>query len=138
MENPPDLEVGQKAVREYQFTPERVDAFADLVGDHAPIHTDETFARSKGFVGKIVHGLFVGSIFSGLLGEELPGPRSVINSLLLKYRGPVPVGATVRYEAQVKQIVVAVGAVVLDLKASLEDGTLCISGTTTCSFPKET
>jgi enoyl-CoA hydratase len=130
-----DFEVGQTAGREFEFTEERVKSFADLVGDHAPVHGDPAFAQRQGFEQRIVHGLFLGSIFSGLLGEELPGPRSVINTVSLKYHQPVAIGQTVRYEVSVKRVSEAVGAVVLELKARRPDGETCVSGSATCSLP---
>jgi hypothetical protein len=75
------------------------------------------------------------SNFSSMLGEDLSGANGVINSVSLKYHLPVPIGKKVFYEIQVKQISLAVKGVVLDLKAKLEDGIVCVSGTSNCSFP---
>lgn len=131
------LAVGHSARRAYVFSPERLESYADLVGDHAPVHMDDEFARRRSFPGRIVHGLFVGSIFSGLLGEQLPGPGCVITTVSLKYHRPVPIGVTVDYEVRIRQLSGAVATAVLDLEARLEDGTVCVSGVSTCSFPQE-
>lgn len=130
------LIAGQEATREFVFTDDAVGEFAELVDDHAPVHFNEGFAQSGGFATRIVHGFFVSSIFSGLLGEQLPGPDSVINTVSLKMRSPVLVGERVIYRAAVKQVAASVGAVVLTLSATKVDGTVVLSGSTTCSFPK--
>ena len=130
------LQVGTNARRTFAFAAEHIETFSELVGDYAPVHFDDGFAQAKGFQGRIVHGLFAGAVFSGLLGEDLPGPESVINSISLKYRQPIPLEAQVNYEVRVKQITLAVGAVTLELSATLHDGTVCITGASTCSFPE--
>jgi len=132
------LAPGQTAERDYAFTAERVGAFSDLVSDHAPVHFDADFAGKRGFPGRIVHGFFLSSIFSGMLGEELPGPASVINQTSLKVHSPVAVGQTVRFQVAVTQVTPAVRAVVLKLTASAADGKAILSGTAICSFPPVT
>jgi len=129
-----DISVGQSARREFTFSKDVVTRFGDLVDDHAPVHFDAGFAESQGFDGTIVHGYLLASLFSGLLGERLPGPNTVINALSLKYHQPVPVGETVTFEATVDQISPAVGAVLLKLTAAKSDGEIAVSGRTTCSF----
>jgi acyl dehydratase len=38
------------------ITEEDIAAFANLSGDHNPVHTDDDFARATGFAGRIAHG----------------------------------------------------------------------------------
>jgi acyl dehydratase len=54
-----DLEIGSVVTRTYAFSPQSLSNFANLVGDHAPVHMDTAFACKKGFSGRIVHGFFV-------------------------------------------------------------------------------
>ena len=46
-----------------------IDAFVELSGDRNPLHTDDDYARSVGFAGRIAHGLLVLSLESGLSSE---------------------------------------------------------------------
>jgi acyl dehydratase len=46
-----------------------IDAFAELSGDANPLHTDDEYARSVGFAGRIAHGLLVLSVESGLSSD---------------------------------------------------------------------
>src|SRR4051812_2240587 len=41
-------------------------AYADLTGDHTPVHTDEDYARTTPFGTRVAHGLFGLSIADGL------------------------------------------------------------------------
>ena len=50
----------------YEVTEARVMAYADLTGDHTPVHTDEAYARTTPFGTRVAHGLFGLSIADGL------------------------------------------------------------------------
>jgi acyl dehydratase len=130
-----DIVEGQSASRTVELSAALVDGFAALAGDRAPVHLDEAFAKARGFEGRIAHGFLVGSMFSGLLGQELPGPNSVIAAITLKMHKPALVGERATCTVRVEQVSEAVGAVVLALEARGADGTLLQSGRATCTFP---
>jgi acyl dehydratase len=129
-----DLSIGMTSERRYLFTEQRVETFATLVDDKAPVHQDLEFARNQGFEGRIVHGLFVQSIISGMLGNEIPGSKSVINSISMKMHGPVLVGQTVKYRIEIMALTLAVAAVSLNFSGMLDEK-IVISGKALCSFP---
>ena len=128
------LQAGQSVMQSVTFDRETVERFARLSGDGARVHNDADFAADMGFEGPIVHGLLVGARFSRLLGMYLPGERSVIQTLQLNYRRPVPIGATVRYRVEVGRVAASVGAVILNLSVSDGDGSL-VTGKSQCVFP---
>jgi acyl dehydratase len=128
------LKVGMSVRRSYHFDGHRVMCFAHLVGDFAPVHMDHDFAIEQGFSGRIVHGLFVQSIISGLLGEGIPGKHSVINTVSIKIHRPVLVGETVDYEVKIVGITPSVRALSLSF-AGCVGGQTTISGKVLCSFP---
>ena len=47
-------------------TREDIDTFIRLTGDNNRLHTDDDFARSQGFEGRIAHGALVVSLATGL------------------------------------------------------------------------
>lgn len=61
----------------YIVTRERIQAYADLTGDHTPVHVDEAFANASHFGSIVAHGLFGLSIADGLKTQSdyrfLPG-----------------------------------------------------------------
>lgn len=132
----PCLIPGTAVFRTKTFSQETVAAFGALIDDYAPIHFDETFAREGGFSGRLVHGFLLGSVFSGMLGQQLPGPLSVINTVTLKMHRPTVIGESLEYQVKVEQFSEAVGAVVLTLSAKNSNGEIMISGKATCSFPR--
>jgi len=50
----------------YTVTKERIQAYADLTGDHTPVHVDEDYANASHFGCIVAHGLFGLSIADGL------------------------------------------------------------------------
>lgn len=84
--------VGRSAERSLVITDELVRQFADVVGDHNPLHIDDAAARASRFGGRIAHGMLLGSLFSGLIAHELPGAGSIYVAQELRFRRPVGVG----------------------------------------------
>jgi acyl dehydratase len=50
----------------YAVTEARIKAYAELSGDHTPVHLDEAYARTTPFGTRVAHGLFGLSIADGL------------------------------------------------------------------------
>ena len=62
-----DAVVGETCISpEYHVTEARVMAYADLTGDHTPVHTDEEYAKTTPFGTRVAHGLFGLSVADGL------------------------------------------------------------------------
>ena len=85
-----------------------VSAYADLAGDHNPVHLDEEFARGTPFGGTIVHGYLTLSLVVPLMAEvfEVTGASVGINYGLdrLRFPAPVPVGSRVRVRGEVLEV----------------------------------
>jgi 3-hydroxybutyryl-CoA dehydratase len=129
-----DLSVGITAARSVLIGEDEVRAFTRLTGDDAPVHTDETHARSMGYDRQVAHGLLVGSMYSRILGCELPGPRTVIMKLSLDMLKPVYIGDTIRYQVTVSRVSEAARSVVLDLSATNALGEEVSRGTAVCLY----
>jgi acyl dehydratase len=67
------FELHQRAETRRIFTTGDLAEYAALAGDANPIFTDFEAAHRRGFNGLIVPGSLLGSLFSDLLGTELPG-----------------------------------------------------------------
>jgi len=81
-----------------------VDSFADLTGDHNPIHVDEEFAKTTRFGRRIAHGMLTASLISSVLANKLPGEGSVYLGQTLKFVAPVFPGDTITARITVKEI----------------------------------
>jgi len=99
-----DLKLGMRATIRKTVENEDVIGFAELSGDHNPIHLSEHFARKTRFGGRIVHGLYTASLISGVIGMRLPGPGAVYVSQTLNFRGPVKIGDVVDVSVEVVEL----------------------------------
>lgn len=72
-----------------RFTQAQVEAFAEVSGDHNPLHLDAEYAAQTQFKRPIVHGMLAASLFSRLIGMEFPGPGTVYLSQELHFRRPM-------------------------------------------------
>ncbi|MDP3129875.1 MAG: MaoC family dehydratase, partial [Bacillota bacterium] len=72
-----ELKIGDQASLKKKFVEADVVGFAEVSGDRNPAHMDEAYAQTTIFKTRIVHGMLVGSLFSALLGTELPGLGSI-------------------------------------------------------------
>src|SRR5260370_32194671 len=95
-----DLVVGMRESMRKTVENEDVIGFAQLSGDHNPIHLSEHFARKTRFGGRIVHGLYTASLISGVIGMRLPGPGAVYISQTLNFLGPVKIGDIVEVSVE--------------------------------------
>lgn len=120
--------IGERAARSQTFTPESVAQFAALVGDRNPIHLDAEYAAGTPFGWPIVHGAFVASLISAVLGEDLPGPGSIYLGQTLRFEAPAYVGDTITATAEVIAVREGKRIVTLRTECARPDGTRVISG----------
>jgi 3-hydroxybutyryl-CoA dehydratase len=99
-----DLSVGMREAITKTVENEDVIGFAELSGDHNPIHLSEHFARKTRFGGRIVHGLYTASLISAVIGMRLPGPGAVYISQTLNFLGPVKIGDVVDVSVEVVEL----------------------------------
>jgi 3-hydroxybutyryl-CoA dehydratase len=129
-----ELSVGMTASYRHTITDRDVHVFADLTGDHNPLHLDEVFAQTTRFKGRIVHGMLTASYFSTVLAM-LPGPGTIYLSQSLYFRAPVRIGDTVEAQITVAEIVPEKGRVLLTTVCRVGD-TVVLDGEATALVPK--
>lgn len=99
-----NLKVGDTASITRTITEQDIGAFAELTGDHNPVHLDEAFAHTTRFGKRIAHGMLGASLISAVLGTELPGKGSIYLSQSLQFLGAVYIGDTVTARATVTRV----------------------------------
>jgi len=72
----------------FSFSSKEMLTFAKLSGDFNPIHSDDKFAKSKGFKSSLVYGLLLSSQFSRLIGEELPDKNAILTGIQMNFLLP--------------------------------------------------
>ena len=95
-----DLYEGQYYEKSFVITEDMGRAFAEISQDFNPIHLDHKAAAESRFGKKIVHGMLIGSYFSGIIGNQFPGAGSVYISQEIFFKAPVfyDTSVTVRVE----------------------------------------
>src|SRR5437868_15443795 len=99
-----NLAIGDTFSRSRTVTDDLVRAFAELSGDHNPIHLDEEFASKTRFGRRIAHGMLSGAFISAVLGFEFRERKIVYLSQTMKFTAPVFIGDTVTATATVRNI----------------------------------
>jgi len=99
------LKVGDRGQFSKTISQQDVFSFADVSGDHNPLHIDEAYASKTIFKHRIVHGILTAGIISTVLGGEIPGIGTIFVELHIKFLKPVFVGDTVTATATVTEIV---------------------------------
>ncbi len=98
-----ELVVGMTASYFHTLSESDVVDFADLTGDHNPLHLDEEFAKRTRFKGRIVHGMLTASFLSTVVAN-MPGPGTIYLNQSLAFRAPVRIGDTVEAHVTVAEI----------------------------------
>jgi acyl dehydratase len=122
-----DIVVGATYSFSKKISQKDVMAFADLTGDHNPLHTNSGFGAKSQFKSTIVHGMLAGSLFSTLVGMHCPGKNALYLSQSLQFRSPILPDDSV----MVKGTIVAKNEStrIITMKTEvLRDGKVCISG----------
>jgi enoyl-CoA hydratase len=122
------LRVGDKALLSKAFTEEEVFQFADISGDRNPLHLDRDFGEASIFGQRIVHGMLVASLFSGLIGMKLPGEGSVYLGQSLTFKAPVAIGEQITAFVEIINIREDKPIVTLRTVCVNSEGTVAIEG----------
>jgi acyl dehydratase len=93
-----DAVVGEQCISPaYEVTEARVMAYADLTGDHTPVHTDEAYAKTTPFGTRVAHGLFGLAIADGLKTQsDLRFRPGMSLGWAWSFVAPIKLGDTVR------------------------------------------
>jgi acyl dehydratase len=79
--------------------------FAGLSGDYAPMHTDEEFARTTPFGGRVAHGTLTFVVMTGLMFRMGHLYQETVLALLgidnVRFTHPVRAGDTIHAEIEI-------------------------------------
>jgi 3-hydroxybutyryl-CoA dehydratase len=98
------LQVGDTASVTKTITDDDIKRFADLTGDHNPVHLDDEFAATTRFGRRIAHGMLSAGLISAVLANKLPGTGTVYLSQSLSFVAPVFPGDTVTARVTVTKV----------------------------------
>ncbi|KXH83020.1 MaoC/PaaZ C-terminal domain-containing protein [Chryseobacterium kwangjuense] len=73
--------------------------FISVFEDRNALHTDEEFAKGKGFPSKVMHGNILNGFLSYFIGELLPTEDVMILSQTINFKNPVYLNDVLNFEA---------------------------------------
>ena len=134
LENRPwsDIKVGDKATITRLCTESDIELFGVVSGDLNPSHY--AAGSEKLSFRPVAHSMWVGSLVSAVIGNELPGPGTVMLHQELQYLAPVHVGEAIAVEVEVTAKTEP-AEVVLQCRATNNEGTLVLTGVSTVKAP---
>jgi acyl dehydratase len=98
------IKPGDTASVSKTITDDDIHKFADVSGDHNPLHLDDEFARTTRFGRRIAHGMLSASLISSVIANQLPGQGSIYLGQTLQFVAPVFPGDTVTAQVTVVSI----------------------------------
>jgi 3-hydroxybutyryl-CoA dehydratase len=116
-----DLREGMSARFSKTITEADIVLFAGVSGDNNAVHTNEEFAASTPFGGRIAHGFLTASVISAAVANRLPGPGTVYLGQQMRFKAPVRPGDTVHATVTVKSIDPAKARVTLETICRVRD-----------------
>ena len=99
-----NFKVGDRAELTKTIEQADIHAFADITGDHNPVHVDEEFAKTTRFGRTIAHGMLSASLISAVLANKLPGEGSIYLGQTLQFVAPVFPGDQITARVTVKEV----------------------------------
>ncbi len=127
-----NLTVGQKATRSITLTEEHVRTYAEITGDHNPLHFDEDFVSKTKFKKLVVQGGLTTGLLHALVAMDMPGPGTVFLSQNWKFTAPVFIGDTITAEAEVLSVHATKPVTQLKVVIKRQDGETVLEGEAWC------
>jgi len=124
--------VGQRAARSLTLTSRHVQTFAELTGDHNPLHFDEAFASRTRFGRLVVQGGLTTGLLHALVAMDLPGPGTVFLSQNWKFTAPVYIDDTITAEAEVLSVHASKPVTQLRIRVTRQTGETVLEGEAWC------
>ena len=125
-----DITIGTKKKFNVTITEEVVNDFAKLSGDYNPLHMNKEYAASTSFKKRVVHGMFLASFFSKLVGVHLPGKNALYFSQSLNFVNPCFIGEKITVEGEVIDKSIATKIIKLQTRITNEQGKILVDGET--------
>ncbi len=123
-----EMKIGDSASFSKTITDFDVKMFAGITGDFNPVHIDKEFAKDTMFKDRIAHGMLVASLFSTVLGTQLPGEGAIYVGQELKFTKPVYLEDTITAKVTVTELDVEKNRVTLETIATNQNGDVVIKG----------
>lgn len=129
------FKVGDKATLCKAFTEDEVRHFAEISLDDNPIHLNHEYAENTVLKQRVVHGILVASLFSGLMGGKFPGHGTIYLGQSLTFKAPVYIDEEVVASVEIVKVREDKPIITLKTQCVKGDGTIAIEGEAVVKVP---
>lgn len=116
------MKINDEFMHTFQITEEVHRGFIDIFKDKNPLHINNTFAQTRGFREKVMHGNILNGFLSFFIGECLPVKNVIIHSQEISYSYPVYLKDTLRLYVKITEVFESVNIVVFKFYFENESG----------------
>lgn len=122
-----NIDVGFTTSITVQVTDKMVHQFAELSGDHNPIHLDDEYASKTRFGRRIAHGMIVGALISRALVDGI-GQGGIYLGQNLKFVNPVFIDDTIVITLKITGLRKEKGIATVETNATKLNGDVVVKG----------
>jgi 3-hydroxybutyryl-CoA dehydratase len=122
------LAVGQSYETSFAISAELIERFAEVTGDHNPIHLNEDYAVKSIFKQRVAQGMLQAGLLSGILGCYFPGVGTIYLSQTLKFIKPVFIKDQITLRLEILEIISDKNRVRLQTLFTNQKGEAVITG----------
>jgi 3-hydroxybutyryl-CoA dehydratase len=109
-----------------------VNNFSALSGDFNPLHTNDIFAKSKGFPGRVAHGSILNLMISSIVGMGLNDDNVMLLSQKTSHKKPIFIDDVITAVGAIFNISTSVGVIEMKLEFKNQNQVLVAQGS--CSL----
>jgi len=120
--------VGYAFEHPFEFSQSQVQQFAEVTGDHNPVHLDEKYAAATPFKRPIMHGFLSGSVFSKVFGTIYPGEGTIYLEQQMIFKRPMYAGQPYVAIFNITETNPEKGAMTVDCVVVDADKKVCLQG----------
>lgn len=124
------VEIGLRRSHARTISAADIDTFADLSGDHNPVHMDEEYGKKTVFGSRIAHGVISLGLLSAAMAQ-LPG-LPIFMSQSVRFLKPVRIGDSITASVEVIETRPDKGIVTLKNTCTNQKGEVVIEGEARC------
>lgn len=115
------MHVGDLFMEKFAITQDVYDSFRMTFKDFNLLHTDDAYAKTKGFREKVMHGNILCGFLSSFVGELLPVKNTIIHSTEIVYKKPCYLNDVVHLEASLIEEYKSVEVYLFKFKFTVQD-----------------
>ncbi len=127
-----EFSVGDVRIRPFEINKNILELFVSASGDSHPLHTNQEFARTRGYPDVLVHGMCINARCSNFVAQEFVGSHGLLVSMSADFRVPVFCNEPLIWRAKVCRVEVAAEIIEIDWSVlrnndiSVQRGNACV------------